>query len=75
MIARHEEAGFDFVHTPEISKGGLFHTSGHLPYYADTMFPPMVVDEETGPDGAVVRAGQEQQRQEFQPEAIRSAHS
>ena len=41
VIARHEEAGFDFVHTPEISKGGLFHTSGHLPYYADTMFPPM----------------------------------
>ena len=59
VIARHEEAGFDFVHTPEISKGGLFHTSGHLPYYADTMFPPMVVDEETGADGAVVRAGQE----------------
>ena len=59
VIARHEEAGFDFVHTPEISKGGLFHTSGHLPYYADTMFPPMVVDEETGPDGALVRAGQE----------------
>ena len=56
---RHKQAGFDFVHTPEISKGGLFHTSGHLPYYADTMFPPMVVDEETGPDGAVVRAGQE----------------
>ena len=46
VIARHEEAGFDFVHTPEISKGGLFHTSGHLPYYADTMFPPMLADEE-----------------------------
>jgi len=41
---RHKKAGFDFVHTPEISKGGLFHTSGHLPYYADTMFPPMLVD-------------------------------
>ena len=59
VVDRHLDYGFDFVHTPEISKGGLFHTSGHLPYYADTMFPPMVVDEETGADGAVVRAGQE----------------
>ena len=59
VIKRHEEAGFDFVHTPEISKGGLFHTSGHLPYYADTMFPPMNVDEETDAEGKVTKAGQE----------------
>ncbi|QPL06400.1 MULTISPECIES: threonine--tRNA ligase [Actinomyces] len=59
VIRRHEEAGFDFVHTPEISKGGLFHTSGHLPYYADTMFPPMLADEETDAEGTVTRAGQE----------------
>jgi len=39
--ARHEIAGYEFVNTPHISKDGLFHTSGHLPYYADTMFPPM----------------------------------
>jgi threonyl-tRNA synthetase len=38
---RHIEEGFDYVGTPHISKGGLFETSGHLPYYADTMFPPM----------------------------------
>lgn len=59
VIKRHEEAGFDFVHTPEISKGNLFHTSGHLPYYADTMFPPMNVDEETDAEGKVTKAGQE----------------
>ncbi|MGK2348259.1 threonine--tRNA ligase [Actinomyces sp. W5033] len=59
VIKRHEEAGFDFVHTPEISKGGLFHTSGHLPYYADTMFPPMLADEETDAEGTVTKAGQE----------------
>jgi threonyl-tRNA synthetase len=41
---RHEEEGFLFVATPHISKEGLFHTSGHLPYYADGMFPPMDVD-------------------------------
>ena len=39
--ARHEVSGYEFVNTPHISKDGLFHTSGHLPYYADTMFPPM----------------------------------
>jgi threonyl-tRNA synthetase len=38
---RHEEAGYSFVNTPHITKGHLFETSGHLPYYADTMFPPM----------------------------------
>ncbi|MQW74903.1 threonine--tRNA ligase [Nocardioides sp. dk4132] len=39
--ARHIEEGFEYVGTPHISKDGLFHTSGHLPHYADTMFPPM----------------------------------
>ncbi|MDQ2723063.1 MAG: threonine--tRNA ligase [Actinomycetota bacterium] len=38
---RHIEEGFDYVGTPHIAKGGLFETSGHLPYYAETMFPPM----------------------------------
>ncbi|MGL5908769.1 MAG: threonine--tRNA ligase [Phycicoccus sp.] len=38
---RHIEEGFSYVGTPHISKEGLFHTSGHLPYYADTMYPPM----------------------------------
>ncbi|MGH3168355.1 MAG: threonine--tRNA ligase [Trebonia sp.] len=41
---RHEEAGYEFVNTPHITKGHLFETSGHLPYYADTMFPPMELE-------------------------------
>ena len=41
---RHIDEGFDFVNTPHISKDGLFHTSGHLPYYADTMFPAMELE-------------------------------
>ena len=41
---RHIEEGFLYVGTPHISKEGLFHTSGHLPYYADTMFPPMEME-------------------------------
>jgi threonyl-tRNA synthetase len=42
--ARHIEEGFDYVGTPHITKRGLFETSGHLPYYADTMFPPMELE-------------------------------
>ena len=38
------DRGFLYVGTPHISKEGLFHTSGHLPYYADTMFPPMQME-------------------------------
>jgi len=38
---RHDEAGYSFVNTPHITKEDLFLTSGHLPKYADTMFPPM----------------------------------
>ncbi len=41
---RHIEEGFLYVGTPHITKEGLFHTSGHLPYYADTMFPPMELE-------------------------------
>src|SRR5213075_2424158 len=38
---RHIEEGFLYVGTPHIAKQGLFETSGHLPYFADGMFPPM----------------------------------
>jgi threonyl-tRNA synthetase len=41
---RHEDAGYEFVNTPHITKAHLFETSGHLPYYADTMFPPMQLE-------------------------------
>jgi threonyl-tRNA synthetase len=41
---RHIEEGFSYVGTPHIAKEGLFYTSGHLPYYADGMFPPLEVD-------------------------------
>jgi threonyl-tRNA synthetase len=41
---RHIEEGFQYVGTPHISKEGLFRTSGHLPYFKDTMFPPMQME-------------------------------
>jgi len=46
------KSGYKRVSSPEITKEGLYHTSGHLPMYADTMFPPMVLEEtHEGPDG------------------------
>ncbi|GGO41933.1 threonine--tRNA ligase [Streptomyces daqingensis] len=41
---RHEESGYEFVNTPHISKEQLFETSGHLPNYAEAMFPPLEFD-------------------------------
>jgi threonyl-tRNA synthetase len=39
-----EEAGYKRVVTPHIAKENLYITSGHLPYYADSMYPPMELD-------------------------------
>jgi threonyl-tRNA synthetase len=41
---RHEEAGYEFVYTPHITKSELFEISGHLQWFADGMFPPMELD-------------------------------
>jgi len=41
---RHVESGYEFVNTPHIAKRHLFETSGHLPYYADGMYPPMEME-------------------------------
>ncbi|HAP01488.1 MAG TPA: threonine--tRNA ligase [Bacteroidetes bacterium] len=37
-------AGYSRVKTPHIAKESMYLTSGHLPYYADSMFPPMEMD-------------------------------
>jgi threonyl-tRNA synthetase len=41
---RHDEAGYEFVNTPHITKSDLFETSGHLQWFAEGMFPPMELD-------------------------------
>lgn len=38
------EAGYQFVRTPHLSKEDLFVRSGHLPYYAESMYPPMELE-------------------------------
>jgi threonyl-tRNA synthetase len=45
--AKEEEfrAGYQRVSTPAITRKELYLRSGHLPYYADSMYPPMTVDE------------------------------
>jgi threonyl-tRNA synthetase len=39
-------AGYQRVRTPHIARESLYKKSGHLPYYADSMFPPMSIIEE-----------------------------
>ena len=39
-----KRAGYNQVRTPHICKASMFETSGHLPYYAESMFPPMEMD-------------------------------
>jgi threonyl-tRNA synthetase len=56
---RHEEAGYEFVNTPHITKGQLFVTSGHLSWYAEGMYPPMQLDAELNADGTVRKPGQD----------------
>jgi len=56
---RHEEEGYEFVYSPHLTKAALFETSGHLQWYADGMYPPMILDEEHNADGTIKRAGQQ----------------
>jgi threonyl-tRNA synthetase len=54
---RHEDAGYEFVYSPHITKSTLFETSGHLQWYSDGMFPPMKLDAEFDDQGQLKRAG------------------
>jgi len=56
--ARHEEENYQFVYSPHLTKAALFETSGHLDWYSEGMYPPMVMDEEFHADGTIKRAGQ-----------------
>ncbi len=56
---KHIAAGYEFVNTPHITKADLFHTSGHLDWYAEGMYPPMHLDAEYDEDGTVRKPGQD----------------
>ncbi|HZW45491.1 MAG TPA: threonine--tRNA ligase [Dermatophilaceae bacterium] len=55
---RHEDSGYEFVYSPHITKANLFQTSGHLDWYAESMYPPMHLDEERDAEGHIKRQGQ-----------------
>ena len=55
---RHEEEDYQFVYSPHLTKAALFEKSGHLQWYADGMYPPMIMDEELHADGTIKKAGQ-----------------
>ena len=55
---RHEEAGYEFVNTPHLTKSTLYEISGHLDWYAEGMYPPMELDAEYGEDGELRKAPQ-----------------
>lgn len=56
---RHVEEDYEFVYSPHLTKAGLFEKSGHLDWFSDGMYPPMILDEELHADGTVKRAGQQ----------------
>jgi threonyl-tRNA synthetase len=56
---RHEEESYEFVYSPHLTKAALFQKSGHLDWYSEGMYPPMIMDEELHADGTVKRAGQQ----------------
>lgn len=41
----HYENGYEMVYTPHVGKSWLWETSGHLGFYKDSMYPPMVMDK------------------------------
>ena len=55
---RHEEEDYQFVYSPHLTKSALFETSGHLDWYSEGMYPPMIMDEEFHADGTIKRQGQ-----------------
>ena len=56
---RHEVEGYEFVYSPHLTKAALFERSGHLEWYADGMYPPMIMDEELHADGTIKKQGQQ----------------
>ena len=55
---RHIEEGYQFVYSPHLTKSTLFEVSGHLDWYSEGMYPPMIMDEELHADGTLKKPGQ-----------------
>ena len=55
---RHTEEGYQFVYSPHLTKSTLFEVSGHLEWFSEGMYPPMIMDEELHADGTLKKPGQ-----------------
>ncbi|TMK53617.1 MAG: threonine--tRNA ligase [Actinobacteria bacterium] len=42
----HEQSGYELVYSPHVARSLLWETSGHLDWYADSMYPPMELDQQ-----------------------------
>ena len=56
---RHEDENYEFVYSPHLTKAALFEKSGHLDWYSEGMYPPMIMDEELHADGTIKKPGQQ----------------
>jgi threonyl-tRNA synthetase len=81
-LARETEfaAGYQRVRTPNLARAKLYEISGHLPYYAESMFPPMDLSEDRGahaPSRAVSGASPETPGETLAgaPKLAREAHA
>ncbi len=62
-------AGYVRVRTPHLAKEKMYKTSGHLPYYAESMFPPMELKEKGG-----AAAGVEEESERYYLKAMNCPH-
>jgi threonyl-tRNA synthetase len=70
-------AGYVRVRTPHLAKEKMYKTSGHLPYYADSMFPPMELHEHGLPKGDTEdesEAGHEAKTERYYLKAMNCPH-
>lgn len=56
---KHENAAYEFVYSPHLTKAQLFETSGHLDWYSEGMYPPMKLDAEFDSEGNIKKAAQD----------------
>jgi threonyl-tRNA synthetase len=67
-------ARYQRVRTPDIARESLYKKSGHLPYYAESMFPPMEMREDTGHDSTSSSIGHERSVDRYYLRAMNCPH-
>jgi threonyl-tRNA synthetase len=67
-------AGYQRVRTPDIARESLYKKSGHLPYYAESMFPPMEMREDTVHDSSSSSIGHERSVDRYYLRAMNCPH-